>query len=73
MVKKPPIRADAKDNATTSQQLSKINPGDESFYRVDLLKGYAIQKPAQYSISYTGQGMSGLVVKDSVIFVYAKP
>jgi len=51
----------------------KINPGDSLSIAVDLLKGYAIQKPAQYSISYTGQGMSGLVVKDSVVFVYAKP
>jgi hypothetical protein len=51
----------------------KINPGDSLSIEVDLLKGYAIQKPAQYSISYTGQGMSGLAVKDSVIFVYAKP
>ncbi|MGY0034924.1 protease [Pedobacter sp. NJ-S-72] len=34
----------------------KINPGDSLSIDVDLLKGYAIQKPAQYSISYTGQG-----------------
>jgi len=46
----------------------KINPGDSLSVDVDLLKGYAVQKPGRYTLSYTGQGMSGLVVKDSVVF-----
>jgi len=50
-----------------------INPGDSLSIDVDVLKGYAVKKPGQYSIIYTGQGMSGLVVKDSVVFVYVKP
>lgn len=38
---------------------------------VDLLKGYDITKPAKYTITYSGQNMSGLIVKDSISFVYA--
>jgi hypothetical protein len=51
----------------------KVNPGDSLAVDVDLLKGYNISKPGKYSISYNAQNMSGLVVKDSVVFVYAKP
>jgi len=50
-----------------------VNPGDSLSVDVDLLKGYAITKPGKYSISYVGQNMSGIVVKDSVAFVYGKP
>ena len=39
---------------------------------VDLLKGYEISKPARYTVIYVGQNMSGLIVKDSISFVYAK-
>jgi hypothetical protein len=51
----------------------KINPGDSLSIDVDVLKGYSIMEPAKYSISYNSQNMSGLVVKDSVTFIYAKP
>lgn len=36
---------------------------------VDLLEGYEITGPARYTITYVGQNMSGLIVKDSVSFV----
>jgi len=51
----------------------KVKPGDSLSVEVDVLKAYAITKPAKYSITYNAQAMSGLVVKDSVVFVYAKP
>lgn len=51
----------------------KVNPGDSLAIEVDLLKGYAIQKPGKYVITYNGEGMSGLVVKDSIVFNYVKP
>ncbi|RYE20302.1 MAG: protease [Sphingobacteriales bacterium] len=38
----------------------------------DLLRSYAIDKPARYTIVYNSQNMSGLVVSDSVSFVYVK-
>jgi hypothetical protein len=51
----------------------KVNPGDSLSVDVDLLKGYDISKPGKYSISYNAQNMSGLIVKDSVVFIYSKP
>jgi hypothetical protein len=51
----------------------KVNPGDSLSMNVDVLKGYAITEPSKYTISYNSQNMSGLVVKDSVSFIYAKP
>lgn len=48
----------------------KVNPKDSLTADVDLLKGYDLQKPGKYTISYSGQNMSGLIVKDSVSFVY---
>jgi len=50
-----------------------VKPGDSLSVNVDLLKGYAITKPGKYSITYVAQNMSGLIVKDSVSFVYGKP
>lgn len=47
-----------------------LNAKDSVGVTVDLLKGYAISKPAQYKIVYVGQNMSGLFVKDSVVFTY---
>ncbi|MES2265911.1 MAG: protease [Bacteroidota bacterium] len=38
----------------------------------DLLKAYAIDKPAKYTITYNSTGISGLTVKKSVSFVYMK-
>lgn len=49
-----------------------VNSKDSVSTQVDLLKGYDISKPGRYSITYVGQNMSGLVVKDSISFVYAK-
>lgn len=51
----------------------KVNPGDSLSIEVDLLKGYAVKKPGKYAITYNGEGMSGLAVKDSVVFNYVKP
>jgi hypothetical protein len=51
----------------------KVNPGDSLSVDVDVLKGYDVQNPGKYSISYSGQNMSGLVLKDSVSFSYVKP
>lgn len=48
----------------------KVNPGDSLSVDVDVLKAYAITKPGKYSIRYNAQNMSGLIVKDSVVFVY---
>jgi hypothetical protein len=39
---------------------------------IDLLKAYAIEKPAKYTITYNGTGISGLHVAKSVTFVYMK-
>ncbi|MFD0764765.1 protease [Mucilaginibacter lutimaris] len=38
----------------------------------DLLKGYAIDKPAKYTITYNSTGVSGLTVKNTVSFVYIR-
>lgn len=50
----------------------KLNAGDSLSIDVDLLKAYAIKKAGRYSVVYTGQNMSGLVIKDSVAFEYGK-
>ena len=49
-----------------------VNAKDSAATTVDLLKAYDITKPAKYTITYVGQNMSGLVVKDSISFVYKK-
>lgn len=50
----------------------KVNPKDSLSVTVDLLKGYDLKKSSKYTISYSGQNMSGLIVKDSISFVYGK-
>jgi hypothetical protein len=50
----------------------KVNSKDSISASVDLMKAYAIKSPSKYTITYVGQNMSGLVVKDSISFVYAK-
>jgi hypothetical protein len=50
----------------------KLNSKDSLSADVDLLKGYDITKPAKYTVVFNSQEMSGLVVKDSVTFVYGK-
>jgi len=49
-----------------------VNPKDSLSTTIDILKGYDITKPAKYTITYVGQNMSGLLVKDSISFVYTK-
>ncbi|PTS96146.1 protease [Pedobacter sp. HMWF019] len=49
-----------------------VNSKDSVSATVDLLKGYDISKPARYTVIYVGQNMSGLIVKDSISFVYTK-
>jgi len=51
---------------------TKLNAKDSLSAEADLLKGYAISKPAKYTVTYNSQNMSGLIVKDSVSFVYIK-
>jgi len=48
----------------------KIKAHDSLTTTTDLLKAYAISKPGKYIIVYNSQNISGLVVKDSVDFVY---
>ena len=50
----------------------KVNAKDSLSANVDVLKGYNIQNAGKYVITYEGQNMSGLIVKDSVSFVYIK-
>ena len=50
----------------------KLKAGDSLSVNVDVLKAYAIKDPAKYSITYNSEAISGLIVKDSVVFVYAK-
>lgn len=50
----------------------KVNAKDSLSINVDLLKAYQIIKPTKYTVTYVGQNMSGLEVKQSVSFVYAK-
>ncbi|MCD8740463.1 protease [Mucilaginibacter roseus] len=50
----------------------KLAPGDSISATADLSKSYAIEKPGKYTVVYNSTGVSGLVVKDSVSFVYAQ-
>lgn len=50
----------------------KVNTKDSASVTVNLLDAYAITKPAKYTLIYVGQNMSGLIVKDSISFVYIK-
>lgn len=47
-----------------------LNPKDSISAKVDLLKAYAIKTPGNYTITYVGENMSGLKVKNSVSFIY---
>jgi len=50
----------------------KLNAKDSVSVTVDLLEGYDISKPGKYTVKYQGGDISGLVVKDSLSFVYIK-
>ena len=47
-----------------------VNSKDSLITTVDLLKGYAIMKPGKYTVTYSGDNISGLKVPQSVKFVY---
>lgn len=47
-----------------------LNPKDSLTAKVNLLKAYRIEKPGKYTVKYTGENMSGIVVRDSVTFTY---
>ena len=49
-----------------------LKANDSLSVTTDLLRGYAIDKPAKYTIAYNSTGVSGLTVKKSVSFVYIK-
>jgi hypothetical protein len=50
----------------------KVNAKDSLSATIDLLKAYDISKPSKYTITYEGQNISGLAVKDSISFVYSE-
>jgi len=47
-----------------------LSPKDSISANVDLLKAYAIKTPGNYTITYVGENMSGLKVKNTVSFIY---
>lgn len=49
-----------------------VGPKQSLSETVDLLQGYAIEKPSRYTIIYSGGNISSLQVKDSVSFVYVR-
>jgi len=49
-----------------------LKANDSLSVNADLLKAYAIDKPAKYTVTYNSTGISGLTVKKSVSFVYIK-
>lgn len=48
-----------------------LKPQDSVTANVDLLKGYAIKAPGKYTVTYVGENMSGLKVKNTISFVYS--
>ncbi|MGO3109552.1 MAG: protease [Sphingobacterium sp.] len=48
----------------------EVKPKDSVTVRVDLLIGYDFIDSGEYTIIYTGQNMSRLIVTDSVAFTY---
>ena len=49
-----------------------LKANDSIAINVDLLKGYDIKEPGKYTVSYSGENMSGLKVNNSASFVYIK-
>ncbi|MXV15055.1 protease [Hufsiella ginkgonis] len=47
-----------------------VNANDSLSVTVELLRGYSITDPGKYTITYTGQGLSGLSVPKRAWFVY---
>lgn len=50
----------------------KVNPKETLSTKVDLLVGYDLKAGNKYTITYAGENMSGLSVRDTVSFVYEK-
>lgn len=50
----------------------EIKPGDSLSVKVNISKIYALDKSGTYTVSYNSQKISGLVVKDSITFIYSK-
>ncbi|MEO6150180.1 MAG: protease [Mucilaginibacter sp.] len=50
----------------------ELRATDSVSANTDLLRSYAIEKPARYTIVYNSKDISGLTVTDSVSFVYIK-
>ena len=50
----------------------RLGEKDSISATVDLLKAFEITNPSRYTVSYTGQDMSGVVVKKSVVFDYVR-
>jgi len=47
-----------------------VNPKESLNIGVDLLKAYDLKKGNKYTVSYSGENMSGLTVKDTISFEY---
>ena len=50
----------------------KVSKNDSISATVDLLKAFEITNPSTYTITYTGQDMSGVIVKKSTAFIYTR-
>jgi hypothetical protein len=50
----------------------KVSKNDSISATVDLLKAFEITNPSTYTITYTGQDMSGVIVKKSTVFTYTR-
>lgn len=50
----------------------EVKPNDSLSVKVDLSKVYLLDKAGVYVVRYNAQEISGLIVKDSISFVYKK-
>lgn len=48
----------------------EIKPQDSLSVKVDILKGYALEKPGKYTINFTSSDLSGLKVDQPITFTY---
>ena len=47
-----------------------LEPMDSLVAKIDILKGYTLEKPGKYTITYTSEEMNGVKVLQPVSFVY---
>lgn len=47
-----------------------VNPNDSLTAVVDILKGYALEKPGKYTISFNSSELNGLKVPGTISFIY---